>query len=77
VELEAGNMDRALKHYMIALKGGYADSLKYIQLLYSNGHVIKEDYATALRSYKWPEEGRQFSWASFIQKGDFIIILHS
>jgi len=45
-------MDRALKHYMIALKGGYADSLKYIQLLYSNGHVTKEDYATALRSYQ-------------------------
>ena len=51
-EKEAGNMDRALKHFMIAVKGGYAESLKKIQELYSNGHATKDDYTTALHAYQ-------------------------
>ena len=45
-------MDRALKHFMIAVRGGYADSLKQIQNLYTNGHATKEDYTKALQSYQ-------------------------
>ena len=48
----AGNKNRALKHYMIAVEGGKDNALKKIQKLYSNGHATKEDYAQALRVYQ-------------------------
>ena len=51
-EERVGNMDRALKHYLIGVKGGDNQSLKQIRWLYSNGHATKEDYTTALRSYQ-------------------------
>ena len=51
-ELRAGNMNRALKHYMIAAGGGDDNSLKQIQQLYKNGHATKDDYAKALRAYQ-------------------------
>ena len=37
---------------MIAVKGGYANSLKEIKELYSDGHATKEDYTEALQSYQ-------------------------
>ena len=49
---EAGNMERALKHYMIAVRDGDAYSLKSIQQLYSKGHATEEDYSKALQSYQ-------------------------
>ena len=52
VEENAGNMNRALKHYMIAAEGGHENSLKQIQKLYTNGHARKNDYAKALRAYQ-------------------------
>ena len=52
MEEKAGNMNRAIKHYMIAVKDGDNDSLKCIKQLYSNGHATKEDYTTALQSYQ-------------------------
>ena len=52
VEEKAGNMNRALKHYMIAAEGGEPDSLKEIQKLYTNGHARKDDYTKALRAYQ-------------------------
>ena len=45
-------MNRALKHYMFAAGGGYNNSLKQIQKLYTNGHATKDDYAQALRAYQ-------------------------
>ena len=51
-EERAGNMDRAVKHHMIAVKGGCADSLKQIQNLYKYGFASKEDYMKALQSYQ-------------------------
>ena len=48
----AGNINRALKHYMIAAEGGHDNSLKEIQELYTNGHARKDDYAKALRAYQ-------------------------
>ena len=44
-------MDRALKHFMIAVEGGYNDSLKMIQHMYKNGDATKDDYAKALQAY--------------------------
>ena len=51
-EERRGNMDRALKHYMIAARNGYSDSLKQIQILYTNRCAKKEDYMKALQLYQ-------------------------
>jgi len=51
-EEEKGNIDRALKHFMIGIRGGHADSLQLIKELYSNGDVKKEDYTQALKFYQ-------------------------
>ena len=52
VEEELGNMDRALKHYMIAAKDGDSNSLEGIKLMYKCGHATKDDYAKALSLYQ-------------------------
>jgi len=44
-EKKAGNMDRALKHYMIAARKEFKD-------MYSNGNATKDDYTKALQSYQ-------------------------
>ena len=51
-EQKAGNMDRALRHWMIAIRDGYAKSLEAIKILYSNEYATKEDYTKALQSYQ-------------------------
>jgi len=51
-EKKAGNMDRALKHYMIAARGGRSNSLEKVKDMYSNGYATKEDYTKALKSYQ-------------------------
>ena len=51
-EENAGNYDRALKHYMIAVRGGDTDSVKAIQQMYMDGHIAKDQYANALRSHQ-------------------------
>ena len=53
-QYDAGNYDRALNHYMIAVRGGFADALKEIQQLYMDGHITKakDHYANALRSHQ-------------------------
>ena len=45
-------MDRAIKHFMIAIGGGDNDSLKEIQELYSGGFATKDDYTKALQLYQ-------------------------
>ena len=47
-----GNYDKALKHYMIAVKGGCHNSVDVIRELYVNGHAAKDHYANALRSHQ-------------------------
>ena len=51
-EEEKGNMDRAIRHYMIAARSGDSDSLNMIKKLYTNGHATKEDYTKALQLYQ-------------------------
>jgi len=48
----AGNIDRALKHWMVSIIDGDAGSLKQIKRLYSNGFATKEDYTKALQAYQ-------------------------
>ena len=45
-------MNRALKHYMIAVGSGSNESLKMIQKMYKDGHATKDDYAKALKAYQ-------------------------
>jgi len=51
-ELLSGNKDRALKHFMIAVRGGNAEAVKRVQECYMDGFATKDDYAKALRSYQ-------------------------
>ena len=51
-EGRAGNMDRALKHFMIAAGSGYTRSMEAIQALFMDGKATKDDYAKALRVYQ-------------------------
>ena len=51
-EYKAGNMDRALKHFMIAVGSGDTDALNAIQTLFMDGKATKDDYAKALRAYQ-------------------------
>ena len=48
----AGNMDRALKHYMIAAKSGHSKSMEVIKEFYTFGYATKEEYMKALQSYQ-------------------------
>ena len=51
-EKREGIKERALKHYMIAVRDGYANSLDLIKSMYTNGHATKEDYMKALQLYQ-------------------------
>ena len=52
LEMNDGNVNRAMKHFMIAAGAGKDKSLKAIQELFMNGHVTKDDFEKALRSHK-------------------------
>jgi len=47
-----GNMDRAIKHFVIAVEFGYDKSLRNIKQLYTTGRATKDDYARALQAYQ-------------------------
>ena len=47
-----GNMDRALKHFMISVEFGHTGSLDTVRQMFMNGNATKEDYTNALRAYQ-------------------------
>ena len=51
-EYDAGNYERALKNFMIAVRGGDTDSAKNIKEMYKYGLATKDHYAKALRSHQ-------------------------
>ena len=53
-EGRSGNTNRAVKHFMIAVRGGSNVALDLIKQLSSvaYGYVTKDDYANALRAYQ-------------------------
>ena len=51
-EAYAGNMNRAMKHFMIAAGAGYDDSLKAIRECFMSGIATKDDFEKALRAHK-------------------------
>ena len=52
LEMDTGNMSRAVKHYMVSAGAGDDDSLKGIREGFMRGHVTKDDFEKALRSHK-------------------------
>ena len=51
-EATLGNMDRALKHFLISTRGGLSDSLEAIKEMFMDGLATKEDYTKALQAYQ-------------------------
>ena len=45
-------MNRATKHFMIAARAGFEESLKVIGQGYKHGLVTKDEYASTLRAYQ-------------------------
>ena len=52
MEERNGNMDRAIKHWIIAANLAYELSLEALQNAYRKGLVSKEDFTGALRGYQ-------------------------
>ena len=52
LENRAGNMNRAVKHWMISAAAGDDDSLTGIRECFQNGHATKDDFEKALRAHK-------------------------
>ena len=52
IEGQAFNYDRALKHFMIAVRDGGSNSLEGIKVLFLNGSATKDDYSKALSAYQ-------------------------
>ena len=51
LEGNAGNEQRAYKHMIIAAKAGNPQSLDRVKKGFMDGHLTKEEYASALRAY--------------------------
>jgi len=52
VEEDNGNMERAVKHLIIAAKLGDEDSMKELWKHYSEGNITKEELEATLRTHK-------------------------
>ena len=50
-ESRDGNMDRGMRHFMIAAKCGYDEALDKVKEGYTKGLVTKDDFEKALRAY--------------------------
>ncbi|KAL7525944.1 hypothetical protein ACHAXR_001231, partial [Thalassiosira sp. AJA248-18] len=55
----AGNMIRAMKHFMISAGFGDDESLKEIQHGFSHGHITKDDFEKTLRAHKESKDEMQ------------------
>ncbi|EJK74004.1 hypothetical protein THAOC_04346, partial [Thalassiosira oceanica] len=51
-ELREGNYDRAVRHFLIAAKMGFAHSFVVIRDMFAKGTATKEQYAEALKGYQ-------------------------
>jgi gamma-glutamyl:cysteine ligase YbdK (ATP-grasp superfamily) len=55
----ADQEERAVKHYMIAAKGGYKDALDAVRREVADGNATKEQYEEALRAYQKSMDDRK------------------
>ena len=52
MEGRAGNFHRAYKHFMLAARAGYKNSLDQVKTGFMKGVVLKDEYANVLRAYQ-------------------------
>ena len=52
VEGGAGNLQRAMKHFILAAKAGYNKSLDSVKIGFMKGFVSKDEYEQTLRAYQ-------------------------
>ena len=51
IEEKKGDMERSVKHFIIAANQGYEPSMKALWKLYSLGNITKEDLEATLRTH--------------------------
>ena len=51
-ETEAGNIDRAKKHFILSARAGFKKSLDQVKKGYLKGIITKDEYANTLRAYQ-------------------------
>ena len=51
-EADTGNMNRAVKHWMISAGAGFDGSLTNVRQCFMDGYATKDDFEKALRSHK-------------------------
>ncbi len=52
IECDNGNVERAVKHYIIAAKLGYDDAMKMLWVHYRIGNITKDDLEATLRTHQ-------------------------
>ena len=52
MEGRAGNITRAMKHFILAARAGFKKSLDCVKQGYMKGDVTKDEYANTLRAYQ-------------------------
>lgn len=52
MEEHGGNVERAMKHYVIAAKSGFDSSLKEVEHGYKAGHLSEEEYTSVLNAHQ-------------------------
>ena len=52
IEAENGNIDRSVKHDIIAANLGHDNSMKALLSAYKNGFITKEEYGATLRTHQ-------------------------
>jgi len=52
LEMKAGNLHRAMKHFLLAARAGYKDALDAVKDGFMHKIVTKDDYANTLRAYQ-------------------------
>ncbi len=51
-EAKNGNMEKAVKHWIISANFGYDHSMKTLLEVYKDGHITKEKYGATLRAHQ-------------------------
>ena len=51
-EGQAGNYQRALKHFILAARAGHEEALGMVKQVFMGGFVTKDEYANTLRVYQ-------------------------
>ena len=72
MEIDACDVNKAMKHFMIAAGAGFDGSLKAIREYFMKGYVSNDDFAKALRAHKDSKDEmkseQRYAAAAFLQR---------